>query len=37
VSARGDASGIELTMTVSDPSLVDELRRRAAHELEAAQ
>lgn len=37
VSARGDASGIELTMTVSDPSLVDELRRRAAHDLEAAQ
>lgn len=36
VSARGDASGIELTMTVKDPSLVDELRRRAAHELEAA-
>ena len=37
VSARGDASGIELTMTVNDPSLVDELRRRAAHDLEAAQ
>jgi len=37
VSARGDASGIELTMTVDDPSLVDELRRRAAHHLEAAQ
>jgi hypothetical protein len=36
VSARGDASGIELTMTVDDPSLVDELRRRAAHDLEAA-
>lgn len=36
VSARGDASGIELTMTVKDPSLVDELRRRAAHDLEAA-
>ena len=35
VSARGDASGIELTMTVKDPSLVDELRRRAAHDLEA--
>jgi hypothetical protein len=37
VAARGDASGIELTMTVTDPSLVDELRRRAAHDLEAAQ
>jgi hypothetical protein len=36
VSARGDASGIELTITVDDPSLVDELRRRAAHDLEAA-
>jgi hypothetical protein len=37
VSARGHASGIEITMTVDDPSLVDELRRRAAHDLEAAQ
>lgn len=37
VSARGDASGIELTMTVDDPALVDELRRRAAHDLEATQ
>jgi hypothetical protein len=37
VSARGDASGIELTMTVDDAALVDELRRRAAHELETAQ
>jgi hypothetical protein len=37
VSARGDASGIELTMTVSDASLVPELRRRAAHDLEAGQ
>jgi hypothetical protein len=37
VSARGDEGGIELTMTVSDPSLIDELRRRAAHDLEAAQ
>lgn len=36
VSARGDASGIELTMTVDDPALLDELRRRAAHRLEAA-
>lgn len=37
VSARGDATGIQLSMSVSDPSLVDELRRRAAHDLEAAQ
>jgi hypothetical protein len=37
VSARGDENGIELTMTVDDPSLVPELRRRAAHDLEAAQ
>jgi hypothetical protein len=36
VSARGDAGGIELTMAVDDPALVDELRRRAAHDLEAA-
>lgn len=37
VSARGDAEGIELTMTIDDPMLVPELRRRAAHDLEAAQ
>lgn len=37
VSARGDTSGIELTITVNDPALVEELRRRAAHDLEAAQ
>jgi hypothetical protein len=37
VDARGDANGIELTITVADPRLVDELRRRAAHDLEAAQ
>jgi len=36
VSAKGDENGIELTLTVRDPSLVPELRRRAAHELEAA-
>jgi hypothetical protein len=36
VSAKGDENGIELTMTVRDPSLVPELQRRAAHELEAA-
>ncbi len=37
VSARGDENGIELTLTVRDPVLVPELRRRAAHDLEAAQ
>lgn len=37
VSAKGDEKGIELTITVDDPSLIDELRRRAAHDLEAAQ
>lgn len=37
VDARGDEHGIELSVTVSNPALVDELRRRAAHDLEAAQ
>jgi hypothetical protein len=36
VSARGDANGIELTITVADPGLVGELQRRAAHDLEVA-
>jgi len=36
VHARGDADGIELTMTVVDAKLVPELRRRAAHDLEAS-
>jgi hypothetical protein len=36
VSARGDETGIELTMTVVDPALVPELQRRAALDLEAA-
>jgi hypothetical protein len=35
VSARGDDHGIALTITVVDPAQVAELRRRAAHELEA--
>jgi hypothetical protein len=35
VSARGDANGIELTITVADPALVPELRRRASLDLEA--
>ena len=37
VAARGQAGAIELTITVSDPALVDELRRRAATDVEAAQ
>jgi hypothetical protein len=37
VSARGDADGVELTVTVSDPALVPELQRRAARDLEIAQ
>ncbi len=37
VAARGDVTGIELDITVADPLLVPELRRRAAHDLEAAQ
>lgn len=36
VSARGDAEGIELTLTIS-PERIGELQRRAAHDLEAAQ
>lgn len=34
VSARGDADGIELTISVPDRTLVPELQRRAAHDLE---
>jgi len=34
VSARGDANAIELAITVTDPALVPELRRRAARDLE---
>lgn len=37
ISARGDRDAIELSITVSDPALVPELRRRAAHDIEAAQ
>ncbi|HET9627672.1 MAG TPA: hypothetical protein VFP84_40220 [Kofleriaceae bacterium] len=36
ISARGDASGIALTITVP-AAQTDELRRRTAHDLEAAQ
>lgn len=34
VSARGDEKAIEVTITIPDPALVPELRRRAAHDLE---
>ena len=34
--ARGDREGITLSIVVKDPALVEELHRRAAHELEAA-
>jgi len=37
VSAQGDADGIELTITVPDRTLVPELQRRTAREMEAAQ
>lgn len=37
VDARGDEHGITLTLTVEDVNLVGELRRRAAHDLEAGQ
>jgi hypothetical protein len=36
VDARGDREGITISIVVRDPALVDELHRRAAHELEAA-
>jgi hypothetical protein len=35
VDARGDEGGVTLSIVVRDPKLVDELHRRAAHELEA--
>ena len=34
IDARGDRDGITLTLTVRDKSLVPELQRRAAHDLE---
>jgi hypothetical protein len=37
VSARGDATQIELTLTVENAKLIPELQRRTAHDLEAAQ
>lgn len=36
VDARGDKEGITVSIVVEDPQLVEELHRRAAHELEAA-
>ena len=36
VDARGDGGGITLSIAVRDPSLIGELQRRAAHDLEAA-
>lgn len=36
VHARGDATSIELELTVDDPKLIPELQRRAAHDLELA-
>ncbi len=36
VDAAGDSTGITVTITVSDPTLVPELQRRAAHDLESA-
>lgn len=34
LDARGDADGITVSIVVRDPKLVDELHRRAAHDLE---
>jgi hypothetical protein len=36
LDARGDADGITVSIAISDPKLIDELQRRAAHEIEAA-
>lgn len=36
VHAHGDATSIELELTVDDPKLIPELQRRAEHELEVA-
>lgn len=36
LDARGDSEGITISITATDPKLVEELHRRAAHELEAA-
>ncbi|HET7503500.1 MAG TPA: hypothetical protein VFK02_20905 [Kofleriaceae bacterium] len=36
LDARGDATGITVSIVIRDPNLVTELQRRAAHDLEAA-
>jgi hypothetical protein len=36
VDARGDREGITVSIVVRDPNLVEELHRRAAHELESS-
>ena len=36
VDARGDASGVTVSMVVRDPKLVGELQRRTAKDLEGA-
>lgn len=36
LDARGDREGITVSIVVRDPKLVDELHRRAAHELEVS-
>ena len=36
VAAQGDATGISVEISVTDPLLVPELQRRAAHDLEMA-
>jgi hypothetical protein len=35
LDARGDAEGITVSIAITDPELVPELQRRAAHDLEA--
>ena len=37
LDARGDEGSVTLSIVVKDPALVDELHRRAAHELEMSQ
>jgi hypothetical protein len=37
LDARGDTSGITVSLAVKDSALIPELKRRAAHDLEAAQ
>lgn len=37
LDARGDLDGVTVSMTVSDSALISELKRRAAHDLEAGQ